>query len=283
MHLYYLSDGCGFGLIFMLAVWLVIALSVAASVFKVVGGVLFGSRALFVDALTSIANVVAVVGTAHYYRLSLRPPDEDHHYGHYRLGFTGVLVTLATYSFVAGLSVSRLAKFAVYTVSIYAPVMASVGLILYLAAVVTAKKIGRFFAPYAFFTLSELMESTVVIVASLAGALYSFLIDYTGAIIITAYIFYEILDTIRNITRELSDVAPPADLVEMIRSELVSAGFRVKRIRLRKISEGAYHGDVIVCVDPARSVEEVHRDLDLAEERIRSKYRADVTIHVEPE
>ena len=63
----------------------------------------------------------------------------------------------------------------------------------------------------------------------------------------------------------------------------IMAGFRVKRIRLRKISEGAYHGDVIVCVDPARSVEEVHRDLDLAEERIRSKYRADVTIHVEPE
>lgn len=263
--------------------WLVVLLSVLASAFKVVGGVVFGSRALFVDALTSIANVIAVLGTAYYYRLSLRPPDEDHHYGHYRLGFVGVLVTLATYSFVAGLAVRGLVEFKEYEVSIYAPLMALGGFILYLAAIVVSRRVSEFFVPYAFFTASELMESCVVIASSLAGALYSFLIDYAGAVLITAYIFFEIYKTINEIGESLSDAAPPPAIVAAVKRELESAGFKVRRIRLRLLSKGQYQGDITVAVSPDMRIDEMHEMVDRVERRLRERYGVDVVVHVEPE
>ena len=258
-----------------------VAFSLIASAVKIAGGVLFGSRALFVDALTCVANAVAVLGTVYYYRASLHPPDEDHHYGHYRIGFTGVLVTLVAYSFVAGLSVARLAAFESYTVSIYAPATATAGFVLYLASVLASRKVGGFFAPYALFTVSELMESTVVIASSLAGALYSFLIDYAGAVAITAYIFYEVYETLRDVSVRISDVAPPPELLDVLYKELEGAGFLVKRARVRLVSEGVYHGDVVVVADPSISIREVHERLEKVEESLR-KHGLDVSIHVEP-
>ena len=88
--------------------YVVLGFSALGGFFKIFGGVVYGSRALFVDALTSIANFIAAYATIYYYKVSKRPPDIDHHYGHYKLGFGGTLVSLITYSFVAGLVISEL-------------------------------------------------------------------------------------------------------------------------------------------------------------------------------
>ncbi len=264
-------------------VWVVVALAVVAAIVKTLGGLLFGSRALLVDALTCIANLVALAGTTYYHRLSELPPDEDHHYGHYRLGFTGPIITLATYSFVAGVAVVSLLRFEEYEVSLYAPLMAAVGFALYLVVIFLSHRMGEFLSPYAFFTASELIESIVVIVSSLAGALLSYLIDYVGAVVLTVYIFYEVYETILRVSRTISDVAPPPELVEALRKELEREGFVVKRVRVRQVSKGMYHGDVVVAADPSSSVEEVHERLDRAERRLKQDYGFDVAIHVEPE
>ncbi len=249
---------------------------------KILGGVLYGSRALLVDALTSIANFVSIIATIYYYHKSLLPPDLDHHYGHHRLGFGGAFTTIIAYSFVAGLSVWELLSIEPYRVSLLAPVYAFIGLVFYAIAIVLAKRAGEYFAPYAVFTVSELIESVTVIIASLLGSVYYYLIDYIGAFVIVGYLFYELYDIARDFIKVMSDIAPEPGLVKNIRREIESMGPKVISVRLRMLRKNYYQGDIIIHVDPSMSVREAHRIADEIERVLREKYNVEVVVHIEP-
>jgi len=260
----------------------ILLLSGLGGLVKIVGGVFYGSRALFVDALTSIANFVSIIATVYYYRKSLLPPDLDHHYGHHRLGFGGAFTTIMAYSFVAGLSVWELALIEPYTVSPLAPFFALLGLVFYAIAISLSRRAGEYFTPYAVFTVSELIESTTVIAASLLGSIYYYLIDYVGALIIVGYLFYELYDIARDFIKVMSDIAPEPGLVRDIKREIEDMGPRVMSIRLRMLRRNYYQGDIVIRVDPSMSVEEAHRIADEIERILRQKYNVDVIVHIEP-
>lgn len=225
---------------------IIVALSILGGLFKVLGGTIYGSRASLVDALTSIANVLAAVVSVYFYSKSTLPPDKDHHYGHYKLGYAGIIVTLITYGFVAGLVVSELAKFKPYRVEIMAPIMACLGALSYSMAIFLSRRVGSFLLTYSVFTFSELIEAGVVIASSAIGALYNYIVDYTGALILTTYIFVELLKTTKSLMIGISDVAPPASYVDLVKEFIESKGFIINEIKVRKFSDKLYHGDISV-------------------------------------
>ncbi|HDH07292.1 MAG TPA: cation transporter [Thermoproteales archaeon] len=261
--------------------WLALLISVIAAVVKITGGIVYGSKALFIDALTCIANLVAISATLYFHKISLMPPDMDHHYGHLRLGLGGALVSAATYSFVAGLSLVDLLRFKEYEVSIYAPLMAGIGFLLYLLVIVISKNIGSSFKSYSLFTVSELMESAVVIISSLAGALYSYILDYSGALIITSYIFYEVYKTLKDIVDKLSDKAPSANLQEIVINEFERNGLSINRIRLRCLYEGRIQGDVTIIVDPEESVGRVYKKINRVLRKLE-KHGIELSVNIKP-
>ncbi|MEM0342621.1 MAG: cation transporter, partial [Desulfurococcus sp.] len=90
------------------------------SMLKILGGILYGSNTLFVDALTSIANMIALLVVIWSRRVTTIPPDSDHHFGHERFEYIGVLVMIITYGFVAGISITRLYYVREYSVELNA-------------------------------------------------------------------------------------------------------------------------------------------------------------------
>lgn len=259
---------------------LVIALASSGGLVKILGGVLYGSKALLVDALTCIANLVALVASIHYYRVSLTPPDEDHHFGHHRLGFGGALVSTLAYSFIAGAVVVDLAYTSEYTVSILAPLFAGLGFILYLGAIIVSKRISQYFRAYALFTYSELIESATVIAASLGGALYSFYIDYAGAVVLTTYIFYEVYSVVKDLFYYLSDIAPPKSFVDEVRGFIESKGYTVDKIRVRMVSGGYYHGELVIKIPASLTAREVDALITELARDIRRRYNIDLVISI---
>lgn len=263
-------------------VWVVVVSSTLGAIAKFIGGYLYGSKALFVDALTCIANLIALIATIYYYSKTHLPPDLDHHFGHHRLGFAGAIVTVTAYSFVAGIVIADLLYTEPYSVDIRAPVLAVVGLIFYSIAIYVSKRISDYFGPYGAFTVSELLESITVIVASLLGSIYAYQVDYAGAIIIVVYLFYELQATVRDLIKLLSDIAPPSKLIEETRRTIEKYGVKVERIRLRIIREGYYQGDITIRLPPRTTVEEAHHIVDMIEKELRGRYNIEVTIHIEP-
>jgi len=260
---------------------MVLGFSALGGFFKIFGGVVYGSRALFVDALTSIANFIAAYATIYYYRVSKRPPDIDHHYGHYKLGFGGALVSLITYSFVAGLVIFKLYNVEPYKVSINATFFAVIGFIFYYLAIAIAKKGGEFFVPYSVFTVSELIESIIVILASLAGALYSYIIDYVGALILTSYIFIEIYDTGKALLKNISDIAPPKSFITIIEKTIERYGFKALDIKVRKVNDNLWHGDIFLkSIDGNATVKNIKNRVRELKRELLEKHKLDATVEV---
>ncbi len=224
----------------------VLGLAVAASLVKILGALLYGSRALYVDGLTSIANIVAIVAGVYYAGVSTLPPDSDHPYGHARLGYGAVVVAVAAYSFVAGVASAELLSATAYTVEVGSVYAAAAGTLLYVAVIYAAKKASGFLRAYSAFTWSEVIEGVVVAFSAYMGASYSYVIDYAGALVILGYLFYELQSEIRGLIYELSDTAPPQPMVSLVNKILSSHGLRPRKVRLRMVAPGRVHGDVIV-------------------------------------
>lgn len=261
-------------------VMLVLILALLGGLVKIIGGITYGSKALYVDALTCIANFIALIATIYYYKISLLPPDLDHHYGHYKLGFGGALISVMTYSFVAGLVVSKLYTTEPYKVHIGAPVFALLGFIFYGLAIIVSRRISEFFSPYSVFTISELIESVIVIVASLAGALFSYFIDYIGALILATYIFIELYDISKDLLIDLSDIAPPKSYIESVKEFLESRGYIVKQIKIRRIYSNLMHGDIIILLPDRYTVKEAKELINELKKELLNKFKLDASIEI---
>ncbi len=260
---------------------IIVALSILGGFFKVLGGTIYGSRASFVDALTSIANALAAIISVYFYSKSALPPDKDHHYGHYKLGYAGIVVTLIAYGFVAGLVVSKLSKFEPYIVEIMAPVMACLGALSYSMAIFLSKRIGSFLSAYSAFTFSELIEAGVVIASSTIGALYSYIVDYMGAVVLTMYIFMELFKTTKSLVMGISDIAPPASYLDSVKEFIESRGFIVNEIKVRKFSDKLYHGDVSVKPRDAHTTySDLSRRVKELKEELVKELKLDASIEI---
>jgi divalent metal cation (Fe/Co/Zn/Cd) transporter len=223
----------------------VIAASMGAAA-KIVGA-LYGSRAVLVDALTSIANMVALAGILAYYKASMKPADLDHPYGHARLKYAGALLALLVYMFVAGLSALEIYySLSGYNVGPQSWEAALIGGAFYAIAIASARGIDPVLRVYAGLTLSELVESMVSILSSFLGAEISYIIDLLGASAILLYILHEVYKTLNTIVELMSDKAPPKHIYNIIEKEARIRGFRISRLRLRRIDENYYAGDIIL-------------------------------------
>ena len=260
---------------------LLVALSLAGGVLKITGGVLGGSKSVFVDALTSIANSLAIVLVLKFFKAGMEPPDGDHHYGHYRLTLGGPISMLMLYSFVAGVVVLDLANSAgkSYEVGYEAPLFAAIAVIPYGTVVLMARSLSLT-TDYASFTVVELIESATSIASSTCGALVSYLIDYFGAVALTSYLFFELAKSFRGVIATISDTAP-REVVDKIIENASKYGLEVDRLRVRKVLEDVYQGDMVVRLSPYARLEEAHAIVDAVERELRSR-GIDVSIHVEP-
>jgi len=262
----------------------IIILSIIGGLFKIIGGLFFGSKALTVDALTSIANILAAILIIYYYNVSLEPPDIDHMYGHYRLTIGGPIFTVAIYSGIFGVVLIDLiySYGATYVVSPYAPVMAIIGALAYMLGILLSRTIGGTLKIYARFTGSELIESLITIISSLFGAYISYIIDFSGAVILSIFILYGVYISIINMISIVSDETS-RDILLDIERELKSMGIEnIERIRVRRIIEDIYHGDIIIRFPGDLSIQHAHDIVDRVERYLKSKYNIDIIIHIEP-
>lgn len=228
------------------AVMLVVLGSITGGLLKITGGLFFGSNTLFVDALTSFANLLSLFMILHFRRTTLMPADTDHHFGHERFEYVGILVTMLAYSFVAGVSVARLSSLRDYSVGIEAFYLAVASIIAYLPPVVLSRRMSSSMRAYGEFTASEFIEAGVGIIATLGGALYTYLIDFAGALLLTGYIFYELLNNGKSLVEIMVDAAPPLNIYENIVKEAEGLGLEIKAVRLRRLSHTKFHGDILI-------------------------------------
>jgi len=240
------------------------------------------SRAVLVDAATSIANILSLIIIMYFISMSRRPPDADHMYGHLRYAFGGDLFMLLFYSFIAGILLPDLANSVLkgYKVDVYASVYSFSGFMTYVVVVFLTRRIGRVFEIYRKMTYIELVEGAMATISAFTGSLYSFYLDLAGGLSLYSILVFEILSSARILLLDISDMISE-EIIKIVSEEITRKGLRISDMRLRQVYQGVYYGEIIIMFPEDMSLREVHKIIDEIE-RTLSKRNIYVTIHPEP-
>ncbi|MGI9323628.1 MAG: cation diffusion facilitator family transporter [Pseudomonadales bacterium] len=257
---------------------------------KAIVGISTGSLAVLGDAIHSLTDVANNVAAWLVIRLSSKPADSDHPYGHRKFE------TLAVFGLASLLAVLAF-ELALHAIQRDDPEVSQdkIGLLLMLLVLGInialaawqrrwAKRLDSdILLADASHTFADVMTTVVVILGwQLSAAGYVWL-DTVCAVAVAGLVFYLAFSLFQRVVPVLVDeVSVEADAVaRAVRS--VPGVRKIRRIRSRWIgSDRAV--DLVICVDPTLSTGASHAIADSIEAIIEHEFHvADITVHIEPD
>jgi cation diffusion facilitator family transporter len=276
--------------------------AVLLTVLKLVVGLLTGSLGILSEAAHSGLDLVAALVTFFAVRLSDRPPDEQHLYGHGKIenlsALVETLLLLITCVWIIYEAIQRLFfksveieasvwAFAVMGISIIVDISRS--RILYAAA---RKHKSQALEADALHFSTDVWSSSVVIVglglvwlSKQLGGQWAWLsqADSVAALGVAMIVVYVSVQLGRRTVSVLLDSAP-AGLVEQMTSEAatVDGVQMVGPVRVRQAGASTF-SDLTVSVGRSASLEEAHQIATEVEARVsKLVHHGDVVVHVDP-
>lgn len=275
-----------------------IKIRLAIILFELVGVVLIHSSALFLDAVSSLMDVVSTLFLILCIKLAKRPPDEDHPFGHGRYEPLGGLLAglilivigcVMLFQQVVGVFQETPARI-MHPLGWIFPVTAMVLLeISYRMIVKTAKKenspaLAADAVHYRIDGLTSLFAAIALIAAAYIPA-WSSTIDHGGAILIALFMIGLGLFASRENFHQLVDKVPDQEFFDRVKeASLRVPGVKAtEKIRIQLYGPDA-HIDIDVEVDPKLSVDVAHKISQQVRASIQKAWPAvrDVTVHIEP-
>ncbi|MFC4411573.1 cation diffusion facilitator family transporter [Chungangia koreensis] len=272
--------------------WLSIITYLLLSAVKLSVGIIGSSEALKADGLNNTTDIIASVAVLIGLRISQKPPDQNHHYGHLRAETIASLIA----SFVMAVVGIQVLINAVQNIGEGRTVEPSI-----LTGVVAAGSALVMYVVYRYnLRLAKRIKSSAVRAAAfdnrsdalvsfgtaigITGAIFGFpIIDSITALLIGVLIIYTAAGIFKEAVYTLSD-GFSIDEVETL-SHLVQ---NVEGVILLKDIKGRTHGnmvfiDLTVTVDPALNVFQSHRITEEIERKIsKAKPFSTVLVHIEP-
>jgi cation diffusion facilitator family transporter len=273
-----------------------IIISGLLAITKILVGSHAGSQAVVADGVESATDVLTSLAVLISLGVAVRPPDEDHPYGHGRfeiltglmlghiLTVTGVIIGWRSITVMLGPHRTP-AAYAVW------PLAVSIVLKFFLSAykMRTGRRIGSsaLIADAGNDAVDMLSGSVALIAVGLAvlrPALFH-LADPIGGILVGAIVMVLGFKVIRETTLHLMDTMPEAKTMREIRSSAltVAGALGVEKCFARKTGL-RYHVDLHLEVDPDLTVRDSHSIAEQVRNRVKADlpWVADVLVHVEP-
>lgn len=272
--------------------WVSIAAYLILSTFKLISGYLFASSALVADGVNNLTDIVASVAVLVGLKISRKPPDSDHAYGHFRAETVAALLSSFIMA-VVGIQVIVEAVRSFFDSTKEIPQLWSAGVAVVCAVAMMgvyaynkrlAKQInsGALMAA-AKDNFSDAMVSIGAAVGIIGAQFGLPWIDSMAAVVVGLIISKTAWDIFRDSTYRLTDGFDEAKLLDLRSTIARTPGVEgIKDVKAR-VHGNQVHVDVVVEVDADITVMEGHVISDLIEERMRELHNImNVQVHVEP-
>jgi cation diffusion facilitator family transporter len=277
--------------------WLGMGVNAALGVGKVLVGVVFRSQAILADGFHSASDMVTDAAVLAGLRVSKKPADEDHHYGHRRASTLAALfVGLALVGAAAWIAYKAL-------LGLHGPSEAVRGPLPFVMALVSipakevlyrlTRRVGRRFGDVsltanAWHHRSDAFTSLAAAVGLggvlIGGAEWQFL-DHVTALLLAVFLVVAAARVVRESAEEMMDRAPGRTLLDRIERVVGETDGVVSfhAFRARRVG-GRVEMDIHVQVDPKLTVRQGHA---IATDVKRRVLKADPSVveaivHVEP-
>lgn len=269
------------------------AIAISSVVFvEVVLGLAVGSLAILSDGVHALLDAILTLILLVTSKAALKPPDEEHMYGHEKiepigglisgvvlLGMTVFLITRAVQRLLYGESLNQeweIAGFAAIGYTFCIDVL-RIKVLRRVEMESVAVKAG-------FYDALADFGSTLIALLGFGFAVIGFpALDAAASLVLSAAISYLSIRLVKTSGMELSD-AVSKDVVDRVRREMISilGASNVKKLRARRVG-GKTFIDAVMQVPDYMSLEEAHAVTSQIEERLRSVLgNVEVLIHVEP-
>ena len=277
--------------------WLGLIVNVLLAAAKIAGGWVFGSQAILADGLHSLSDLVSDLAILAGLRVSARPADATHPWGHRRVSTMVAMFVGALLAVLAGGIIHKaILSFRV----VHEPLTSLVPLVL-AAMTIPAKealfhltrRVGRRVGDVSLLAnawhhrsdaFSSIAAAAGLAVVAAGGPTWAF-VDELTALVLAAFLLVAAVRIMWSAAGELIDRAPSGAVIAAIEQAVAGTdGVRDHHaIRARRIG-GKVTMDVHVLVEPDLTVRQGH---DIATAVQKSVQRADadivdVNVHVEP-
>ena len=280
------------------AVQLGIAFRLFVILFELVGVILINSSALFLDAISSLMDIVSSIFLILCMKLAQRPPDHDHPFGHGRYEPLGglllgiLLIALGGIMFfqqMLGFFYQEVHRHIHPLAWLFPAIAMGVLEVAYRTLILTAKKShSPALAADAYHYRIDSLTSLLATIALLIAALWpdwSLLVDHLGAISIAIFMIGLGFVSARENFNQLTDRTPDSKFFDIVRqAALKASGVEgTEKIRIQCYGPDA-HVDIDVEVQPNLTVDKAHKISQQVRLEIQKAWPAvrDVTVHIEP-
>ena len=278
--------------------WAGIAVDVLLGTGKVISGFAFHSQAILADGFHSLSDLVTDLAVLVGLRVSGKPADEDHHFGHQRVStlvalFIGAML-LGAALWISYEAVSTLRQKHDNVAPAIPFIMAVVSIIvkeaLYQVTRIAGQRSGNPAVMANAWHHRTDAFSSVAVAAGLGavmigGPQWAFL-DHVVALVLSAFLAWVAVRTMARASSELIDRAPDDDTLTAIRESISGTDgvLDFHAVRARQVG-GKVSMDVHVLVRPDLTVEQGHDIATRVEPRVKASTRqvVGVTVHIEPE
>lgn len=264
-----------------------------AFIIKLVAGTLSGSVTVAADAVNSLTDAGSSILTLIGFRLSAKPADREHPYGHARYEqITALIISLLMIAVGVVFAKSSIEK-------IISPSKLSFGAATYfalLAAIILklaqglvnrylAKKIdSTALRAAAQDSFNDALITSTVLIGVLVMAVYEINIDGWAGLFVSLFVIRSSALTLKSAISPMLGSSPPDELVnsvaEIVRSRPEILGFH--DLVIHNYGVGKNYGSVHVEVDGDRKIRDIHEVVDGIEKEIGLKLGVVITIHTDP-
>ncbi len=208
-----------------------IACNVLLSISKFIAGLIFNSISVMADAANNLSDAMSSVVTLIGFKMSGKPADKEHPYGHERIEYVAGLVVSFLILFIG----VELIKTSVGKV--FSPEVSSVGPITFAVLIASilvklwmfafnryiGKKIdSTVICATAQDSLNDAIATSAVLISAVITYFSSFNLDGYMGVLVAVYIIYAGINLIKDTADPLLGVAPSAELTEKIQLKVLS-------------------------------------------------------------
>lgn len=256
-------------------------------------GIISNSIAITADAANNLSDSASSIVTLLGFKLSSKPADREHPFGHGRIEYICSLVV----AFLVLLVGFELGKSSVLRIisgehAIFSPFVVAglaISVLLKFWLFLFNKKLGReidstAMQAVATDSFSDALATTVTLIAIVASNFTEFPIDGYIGILVSLLVLWAGIGIIRDTLTPLLGTAPDPDLVKKIHDEILSYDkiLGIHDLIVHEYGPGKLFASLHAEVSSSENIMDSHGIIDLIESEVTKKLGIEILIHMDP-
>ena len=260
---------------------------------KILVGTLFGAISVTADGLNNLTDCGSSIISTVSFRLSSKPADKEHPYGHERIEYVLSMVVAFIIFFVAfetlSESINKIIEPQEFAFSFIVPIVLGVSVVakfgLFFYYRITAKKINSsILKASAIDSLSDCISTSVVIICYFVSLFTGYNIDGYAGILVSLFIGYAAVGVLKEVFSHLIGRAPDEELLKEIKEKVLAYDgvLGVHDLMVYSYGPNKYFASVHIEVDAKVDVLQSHELVDLVEKEFYQETGIIITGHLDP-